>query len=336
MFSYHILEWVLFFYIYCVFGWIFESTYVSLKSKRFVNRGFMKGPMIPIYGEGAIMMIIATYPVRGNLILEFVMGMIGATLLEYVVGALMESLFKVKYWDYSNQPFNIKGYICLSSTICWGALSVLLAEVIHLPVESFVLSINETVLLVIVMVVTILFIADAATSAKEAWDLRIVLIALTKAKEDIAALQHQLEVRTEQIAEQITDKKDEFVEQLADKREEIVEQLTDKKDELVEQFTDKRDELVEQFTDKKDGLVEDLHATRDYIIQSLKGNIIAVDIDNLKKKLEEERKRYQSLVERHSFANSRILRRNPGATSKKFYEALENVKEYMETKRKHK
>jgi uncharacterized membrane protein len=166
MFSYNIFEWMLFFFIYCIFGWIFETTYVSLKSRRFVNRGFMKGPMIPIYGEGAIMMVIATTPVRGNIVLEFVMGMIGATLLEYIVGALMETLFKVKYWDYSNQRFHIKGYICLSSTICWGFLSVLLAEVIHLPIERWVFSLNSTVLIVIVGILSLIFVIDAATSAK--------------------------------------------------------------------------------------------------------------------------------------------------------------------------
>lgn len=315
MYSYRIVEWVLFFYIYCVFGWIFESTYVSLKSKKFVNRGFMKGPMIPIYGEGAIMMVIATYPVRGNIALEFVMGMVGATLLEFVVGAIMEYVFKVKYWDYSNQPFNIKGYICLSSTICWGALSVLLAEYIHLPIEHFVLSMNEKVLLGIVLSVSVLFVADAVTSAKEAWDLRILLVALTKAKEEIAILQHQLEV----------------------KKDQITEQLTDKKEELVEQLTDYKYEITSQLVDKKDELIEDLQATKDYIVASLKkGNIVVKDVESLKKKIEEERRRYQGMVEKLSIPNVRILRRNPGATSKRFYEALESVKDHLDIKRKNK
>lgn len=303
MFSYHIMEWILFFYIYCVFGWIFETTYVSLKSKHFVNRGFMKGPMIPIYGEGAIMMVIATYPVRGNIFLEFLMGMIGATLLEYVVGALMESLFKVKYWDYSKQPFNVKGYICLSSTICWGALSVLLAEVIHLPIESLVLGMDNTVLMIVVFAITIIFTVDAATSAKEAWDLRILLVALTKAREEIAVMQHQLEI---------------------------------KKDYLTEQLVDKKDELMEQLTDKKDELVEEIYATKDYIMQSIKGNLTAVDVESMKRKIEEERHRYQQLVEKFGSSTSWILKRNPDATSRKFYEALENVKEHMDIKRKKK
>ncbi|WP_099468256.1 putative ABC transporter permease [Konateibacter massiliensis] len=325
MFSYRILEWILFFYIYCVFGWVFESTYVSLKSKKPVNRGFLKGPMIPIYGEGAIMMLIATYPVRGHIVLEFVMGMVGATLLEYVVGALMETVFKVKYWDYSNQRFHIKGYICLSSTICWGFLSVLMAEVIHLPIERAVLSMNETVLFVAVFVITVIFMIDAATSAKDAWDLRIVLIALTKAKEEIASLQHQ-----------IKEKKDAIAEQLSDTKEYIAEQLSDTKEHIAGQLSDTKVHIAEQLADKKGELAEDIHATKEYVMQSIKGNISLPEMDKLKGKLEEELGRYQSLVEKVSFSSGRLLRRNPGATSKRFYEALENVKEAVESKRKKK
>lgn len=291
MFSYNILEWVMFFYIYCVFGWIFESTWVSLRSKRFVNRGFMKGPMIPIYGEGAIMMAIATYPVRGNIWLEFVMGMVGATLLEFVVGALMEYLFKVKYWDYSKKPFNVKGYICLSSTLCWGVLSVLLAEFIHPAINDVVISMNFSVLVGIVFIISIIFTIDAAISAKEAWDLRILLVALTKAREELAVLQNQYELKKEQITEQIAGKKEE--------------------------------------------LVEELYAKKDYLIQSLKrGNIVVKDVEVLKKKIEEEGKKYQALVEKISMPKISILKRNPDATSIKFYEALESLKDHVENKRK--
>jgi uncharacterized membrane protein len=304
MFSYNIFHWMLFFYIYCVFGWIFESTYVSLKSKRFVNRGFLKGPLIPIYGEGAIMMVIATTPVRGNILLEFIMGMVGATLLEYVVGSLMESVFKVKYWDYSNQPFNIKGYICLSSTVCWGFLSVLLAEVIHVPIERTVLSFSQTVLISIVVVITIVFIFDATTSAKEAFNLRAVLVALTKAREEIAIIQHQLEI---------------------------------KKDNFAEQFSDKREVFVEQLSDKKDEFLGGIQAKKDVIIQSIKDNIgNTIDAESLKSKLDEELRRYQSLVEKINYTGSWLLKRNPGATSKKFHEALEYVKEYTGVKKKKK
>ncbi|MFA9375677.1 MAG: putative ABC transporter permease [Lachnotalea sp.] len=304
MFSYNIFQWILFFYIYCVCGWVFETTYVSLKSKRFVNRGFLKGPMIPIYGEGAILMVIITTPIMDNIWFVFIMGMIGATLLEFIVGALMESVFKVKYWDYSNQRFNIKGYVCLSSTVCWGFLSVLLTKVIQLPIESVVLSLKPVTLSAVVAVITIIFMFDAVTSAKEAWDLRSVLLALTKAREEIAIIQRQLEI-----------KKDIFAVQLSDKRIDFVEQLIDKRDEIF----------------------EELQARKDVILHSIKGNRgNVIDDEILKNRLDEELTKHQSLVEKLSSTSRWILKRNPGATSNKFYDALEYIKDYVDVKKRKK
>ena len=77
------------------------------------------------------MMLWVSLPVKDNLFLVYVSGVVAATVLEYVTGWGMERLFKMKYWDYSNQRFNVKGYICLSSSIAWGFLTILLTEVIH-------------------------------------------------------------------------------------------------------------------------------------------------------------------------------------------------------------
>ena len=84
MFQYTIVQWLFFFYFYCFFGWCFESAYVSIKEKHFVNRGFMKGPFLPLYGSGAIMMLVVSKPFETNLVLVYLAGCVGATILEYV------------------------------------------------------------------------------------------------------------------------------------------------------------------------------------------------------------------------------------------------------------
>ena len=114
--QYTLQQWILYFYVYCFLGWIFESCYVSFRKKEWVNRGFLHGPFLPIYGSGAVMMLFVSEPFKNNLILTYFAGVVGATLLELVTGAAMEALLKVRYWDYSNQKFNYKGYICLSSS----------------------------------------------------------------------------------------------------------------------------------------------------------------------------------------------------------------------------
>ena len=117
---YTIDQWILFFMFYCLCGWIWESCYVSAMERRWVNRGFLHGPLLPIYGSGALVILISTIWVKDNLWLVFLFGMIAATVLEYVTGAVMEKLFKVRYWDYSKQKLNLKGYICLTSSLAWG------------------------------------------------------------------------------------------------------------------------------------------------------------------------------------------------------------------------
>ena len=123
MLGYTWIQWLFFFFFYSFFGWCFESTYVSLHEKRFVNRGFIRGSFLPLYGTGALMMLIVSMPFRDNLILTYVAGCVGATVLEYITGVLMETLFKVRYWDYSHKKFNFQGQICLESSLAWGLLT---------------------------------------------------------------------------------------------------------------------------------------------------------------------------------------------------------------------
>ena len=157
MYTYTWYQWLTFFYLYCFFGWIFESTYVSLKQRHFVNRGFLRIPMLPLYGSGAVMMLWVSLPFRSSPILTYISGFIGATALEYVTGYVMEQLFKVRYWDYGNQPFNVHGYICLTSSIAWGFLTIFMTHVIHKPIERAVLAMPLMWNLFFVFFVTVIF-----------------------------------------------------------------------------------------------------------------------------------------------------------------------------------
>jgi len=152
VYHYTAIQWLFFFYFYCFFGWCFESTYVSIKSRKLVNRGFMRGPFLPLYGSGAIMMLVVSMPFQDNLVLVYIAGCIGATVLEYVTGVTMEALFKVRYWDYSKNKFNFQGHICLGSSLAWGGLTILMTEFIHKPIEHLVLSIPDSILTPVTLV----------------------------------------------------------------------------------------------------------------------------------------------------------------------------------------
>lgn len=197
MYSYNILQWLLFFYIYCFIGWCIESTIVSVSEKHFVNRGFLRSPVLPIYGSGAIVILFVTLPVRDNPVLVYIFGMIGTTVLEFFTGWLMEKLLKMKYWDYSKNKFNLKGYICLKSSLFWGVLSLFLIYVIHTPIEKLILGSSTVIVIVIDSVVSVIFVTDLAYSIRTALDVNKMLAAITQIKEDIADAKTELAQRIE-------------------------------------------------------------------------------------------------------------------------------------------
>lgn len=152
------------------------------------------GPFIPIYGCGAIIMLFVSIPFRENIFATYVMGMIGATVLEYVTGVIMEALFKVRYWDYSDQKWNFQGHICLSSSLAWGGFTVLLTRVVHKPIEQVVVGLPDVAVLIIDLIVGIIVLLDVVMSVKAAMDLRAVLFKLEKAKQEMECLKHRLDV----------------------------------------------------------------------------------------------------------------------------------------------
>lgn len=180
MYSYRLSEWILFWFIYNLVGYIWETCYVSLKQKKFVNRGFLHGPYLPIYGTGAIVMLFTTMPFRDCPILIFLVGGAAATLLEYVTGAALLAIFKTRYWDYSERWLNVNGHICFKCTVGWCFCSLALVEFIHKPVETFVLSIPDAVTDEISMIFTIVFLIDLVISVDEALHLRKIIISITE------------------------------------------------------------------------------------------------------------------------------------------------------------
>ena len=196
MYHYSLLQWMLFFYIYCFFGWIIESTYVSVCTGNWVNRGFMRGPVIPIYGTGAVIVLFAVIPFRTSPILVFIVGTVAASILEFVTGFVMERIYKVRYWDYSDKPFNLCGYICLFNSLCWGVLSILLIYLVHSWIEKGVLFLNDMVLLSIDSGISSLFIVDLFNSSTTAVELKRMLANSQKLKDDLMNIHNKIEFNT--------------------------------------------------------------------------------------------------------------------------------------------
>lgn len=338
MYVYTLGQWLLFFFLYCFLGWVWESCYVSAKQHRWVNRGFLHGPLLPIYGFGAVIILWATLPVRGSLPLIFLVGMLAATALEYVTGAAMEALFKVRYWDYSGKPFNLNGHICLTCSLAWGAFSVLLVKVLHPPFEDLVLRLPAFLADALACVLTVYFTADTVRSFQAAMDLREVLTRLTEENEDLRRLAKRAEVISAFAEEDLRRFREKTeVERLLRQElwEDTLQQLRDARIKRARRRQLLLEESLRRRTTAKlkalDNIREALEAYRDRLetARDLTGEALEARMAEVQQLLEQLRDReavIRARTARRYRQSLRILRGNPSATAKAFSEALESLR----------
>ena len=129
---------ILLFMIYSFLGWCCETVFCSIIFRRFDNRGFLNGPFCPIYAVGAFAIVWLAQAVPHNIALIFGLGLVSTSLVEYLTGTLLELIFKTRYWDYSDQKFNIQGRVCLKNSLLFGAMSVGLVFFLHPAVTGLI------------------------------------------------------------------------------------------------------------------------------------------------------------------------------------------------------
>ena len=148
------------FFIYSFLGWVVESIYMSLCNRRITNRGFIRGPLCPIYGVGEWVVYTALYPFNGNFVILFFAGAAFASLVEYIKARITISKFGTVWWDYGNKPFNYKGILCLESTIAWGIYTIVEFGFLHKVLTEFVLWIPQRILYGIMVALTVYLIVS--------------------------------------------------------------------------------------------------------------------------------------------------------------------------------
>jgi uncharacterized membrane protein len=179
-------------------------------------------------------MLWLSLPVKGNLLLVFLFGMAGASVLEYITGYVMERLFKMKYWDYTNNPFNINGYVCLGTSIAWGLLTILLTEVVHRPLQWLVLQLSSSACTALVLTIAVIFIIDTTRSVKEALDLGRILESMTKIKAELEEVQVQMALLKAETTQKVSEFKTETLVKITNLKAETTSAL--KESALVERL----------------------------------------------------------------------------------------------------
>lgn len=165
---YFLLGW---FWVYCFLGWIWESCYMSVVERHPVNRGFVNGPFLTIYGFGAVSVYLILKPLEGKWPLLLVCGALLATLLEYITAEILEAVFHTSWWDYTEKKWNFRGKICPESTICWGVFTLLMFYVLQPGVSWAVRQLDMRTGKVLIILITLIYCVDFGISAAAAFTL---------------------------------------------------------------------------------------------------------------------------------------------------------------------
>ena len=194
----NIYQAVWIFIIYAFLGWCSEVAFAAVNKGQFVNRGFLNGPVCPIYGVGMLIVVLCLWNLRDRPLLLFLGSALLTTALEFVTGFVLERFFHDKWWDYSDMPFNIKGYVCLKFTILWGLAASFIIGAIHRFIYMLIEKTPFVLGVILLAVFSAAFIADFTVTLT-------ALVKLPKKLKAMAEAERALRAVSDKIGENISD-----------------------------------------------------------------------------------------------------------------------------------
>lgn len=177
-----------YFLIYSCLGWCLEVIYAAVTTGQLINRGFLNGPVCPIYGFGMVIVLFALTPLSHSLLLLYLGGVLLPSALELVGGWALYKLYHTRWWDYSDYPFNIGGYICLEFSLLWGVGTLIVMKLVHPIIADAVALIPPLVGLILMFLLYAIYAADTIATAFAASDLARDLDALEKVADSMHAV----------------------------------------------------------------------------------------------------------------------------------------------------
>lgn len=223
--------YILLFFFYSAGGWLGESVYCSVPVRRWVNRGFLTGPLCPIYGTGAIAMALTLTPVKavslhiGSVsvtpLLVFLAGIAVCDTVEFITSILMEKLFHARWWDYSDKPFNIQGRICLGHSVYWGIAAILFIYLVHPFVLRIFAHLSGTVMYVVLAAVLVIFAVDLLSAIIKAADIRKLINSFHRVGQIISEHTENLRASFGKSTQELVDRFDDVLKKLESLKDEV-------------------------------------------------------------------------------------------------------------------
>lgn len=289
MFSFS--EIALLFFIYSFLGWCVEVAFVAVTAGKVTNRGFLNGPVCPIYGCGMIGVLLALLPVEKNVWLLFLGGMVICSAVELFGGWILDKIFHMRWWDYSDKKFNIGGYVCLAFSFMWGMAVVFAVKFVHHPVMAVVKKIPFQIQIIIVVVCGAVFVVDMIVTLKNLIGINKSLGQLDKLAESLHTVGDQLKDVVGNSAITVAEKAEEGMEILdektADSREKIAAATESSREKIAAATESSREKIAaatessreriagvrEESAERIAKQLKELEEKRDAIMESLQKNV---------------------------------------------------------------
>lgn len=216
---------ILYFFVYGFLGWCTEVIFAAFKQHRFVNRGFLNGPICPIYGVGVTLVIACLEAFQSNLLLLYISSVILVTVLEGVTGWAMDKLFHNKWWDYSKLPFNIGGYVCLLFSLIWGVACVFIVYFVHPLIHQVLSLIPHTAGIALIAILGITLLSDMIVTTSAIVKFNQYLELLKHITDELHAISNQIGAELYQNVMHVLDMQESSRQKLDDVKLEVSEEI---------------------------------------------------------------------------------------------------------------
>ncbi|MGI5962871.1 MAG: putative ABC transporter permease [Lawsonibacter sp.] len=297
------------FFIYAFLGWCTEVSYAALVSGTFVNRGFLNGPVCPIYGFGVVIVLSCLEPLKENLLLLFLGSVLLTSLLEWVTGFLLERLFHQRWWDYSDQPFNLSGYICLRFSIAWGLACLFVVDILHPTVLWLIHTIPHPIGWVLLWILGVTMFVDLVATL-------CTIIKLNRRLSQIDDLAGKIKKASNEFGETLA----EHVIDAAEKGSDLRDSLDDWMDEVSQARIELGADLEQNVNEWKGEVVQRLTSARQERLQRRTA---------LQEELSEWKDKLDDLFHRDSFGQRRLLKAFPQMRSTHHKQAMERLHRHI-------
>lgn len=261
--EYSFYEILCIFIVYSFIGWCAEVVFAATVKGTYVNRGFNTGPVCPIYGFGMLLIIIFLERIKEYWGLLFIASVIFTSALEFAVGFVLEKFFHEKWWDYTDEPLNIKGYVCLKFSLLWGLACVFVLNIVHPTVMTFIRFIPQWLGTILLILAYTAFIADFS----------ITLVNVLKIRKNLKAI-NEIENRLEALSASIGTNLSDTTIAVMEKSEQFKDTLSEKEDEIG-RFKESISEKIPKLENIKD-TINEKHDEAEELKRKLTANISAI------------------------------------------------------------